>query len=105
MTQASVRTERDPLGEKQIPRDALHGVQTARARENFVVSRLRIHPALVTAYAEIKRAAAEANMRLGKLDPASGRPSSAPRGRSPRDSGATSSTSTCSRPEPGRRTT
>jgi aspartate ammonia-lyase len=66
------RTERDPLGEKRIPDDALYGVQTARALENFRVSRLRIHPALVTAYAEIKRAAAEANVRVGALDAALG---------------------------------
>ena len=66
------RSERDPLGEKAIPADALYGVQTARARENFRVSALRIHPAFVTAYAEIKRAAAEANVQGGTLDPACG---------------------------------
>jgi aspartate ammonia-lyase len=62
------RVERDPLGEKQIPDSALFGVQTLRARENFQVSGLRVHPEFFTAYAEIKRAAAEANMRVGKLE-------------------------------------
>jgi aspartate ammonia-lyase len=62
------RVERDPVGEKRVPSDALYGVQTLRARENFQVSSLRVHPALITAYAEIKRAAAEANVRNGKLD-------------------------------------
>ena len=32
------RTEKDLLGEKQIPNDAYYGVQTARALENFQVS-------------------------------------------------------------------
>jgi len=64
----SFRLERDPLGEKQVPADALYGVQTARALENFRISRLRIHPEFIIAYAEIKKAAAEANMKTGKLE-------------------------------------
>jgi aspartate ammonia-lyase len=35
---AQTRTEKDLLGEKQIPADAYYGVQTARALENFQVS-------------------------------------------------------------------
>ena len=66
------RTERDQLGEKEVPASALYGVQTTRALENFRISRLRVHPAFVTAYAEIKQAAAEANVRVGKLDSALG---------------------------------
>jgi len=62
------RTESDPLGEKQIPAEALYGVQTLRALENFRVSALRIHPEFITAYVEIKKAAAEANMQTGKLE-------------------------------------
>jgi aspartate ammonia-lyase len=65
---AGYRVERDPVGEKRVPADALYGVQTLRARENFRVSRLRIHPEFVTAYAEIKWAAAEANVRVGGLE-------------------------------------
>jgi aspartate ammonia-lyase len=67
------RIERDSLGEKEIPAEALYGVQTARARENFKISRLRIHPLFYLAYAEIKRAAAEANMETGKLEAKKGR--------------------------------
>jgi aspartate ammonia-lyase len=63
-----VRSERDPLGERAVPNEALYGVQTLRARENFRVSMLRIHPELITAYAEIKKAAAEANAATGALD-------------------------------------
>jgi aspartate ammonia-lyase len=63
------RVEKDPLGEKEVPEEALYGVQTARALENFRISRLRVHPALITAFAEIKRAAAEINVETGSLDP------------------------------------
>lgn len=64
----SVRVERDPLGEKEIPADALYGVQTARALENFQISGLRIHPGFIRAYAEIKKAAALANIDNKKLN-------------------------------------
>src|SRR5262245_3413155 len=63
------RTERDPLGELNVPVDAYYGVQTARAVENFPISGLRAHPDLVTATILIKKAAAEANATLGRLDP------------------------------------
>jgi aspartate ammonia-lyase len=61
------RIERDPLGEKRIPSEALYGVQTARARESFRISKLRIHPLLITAIAEIKKAAATVHLLSGKL--------------------------------------
>jgi aspartate ammonia-lyase len=64
----SYRTERDPLGERQVPADAYWGVQTARAVENFPISGLRAAPDLVTATVLIKKAAAEANAVLGRLD-------------------------------------
>jgi aspartate ammonia-lyase len=64
----SARTERDPLGEYPVPADAYYGVQTARARDNFVVSGLTAQPGLIAATALIKRAAAEANAGLGRLD-------------------------------------
>src|SRR4051812_47965819 len=61
------RTEKDPLGEFRVPADALYGVQTARALENFAISGRHIHPLFVTAYAEVKKAAALANMETGAL--------------------------------------
>src|SRR5216117_555836 len=64
------RTERDPLGELNVPADAYYGVQTARAVENFPISGLRAHPDLVTATILIKKTACEANAALGRLDPA-----------------------------------
>src|SRR5256885_726741 len=62
------RTERDPLGELQVPSTAYYGVQTARAVENFPISGLRAPTDLVTATVLIKKAAAEANAQLGRPD-------------------------------------
>jgi len=62
------RTERDPLGDFAVPAGAYYGIQTARAVENFPISGLRAHPDLVTATVLIKKAAALANMELGRLD-------------------------------------
>src|SRR3954468_4893777 len=61
------RTEKDPLGDFQVPADALYGVQTARALEAFAISGRHIHPLFVTTYAEGKKAAALANMDTGAL--------------------------------------
>src|SRR5947209_6913283 len=66
----SFRTERDPLGELQVPADAYYGVQTARAVDNFPISGLRAPSDLITATILVKKAAAEANAALGRLDPA-----------------------------------
>jgi len=62
------RRERDPLGDFSVPDDAYYGIQTARAVENFPISGLRAHPDLVTATVLIKKAAALANVTLGRLD-------------------------------------
>src|SRR5881394_1520333 len=63
------RTERDLLGEKQIPNDAYYGVQTARALENFQVSGIptKFYPDYVKAYAIVKLAAAQANTDVGRM--------------------------------------
>ena len=57
------RTEKDLLGEKQIPFDAYYGVQTLRALENFQISGVKtnFYPDYVRAYAMVKLAAARAN--------------------------------------------
>ena len=67
------RTERDPLGEKQVPDDVLYGVQTLRALENFQISNLRVEHSLITAIAEIKKAAALAHLELDDLDESIGK--------------------------------
>jgi aspartate ammonia-lyase len=60
------RTEKDLLGEKQIPADAYYGVQTLRALENFQVSGVKtsFYPDYVRAYAMVKLAAARANAEV-----------------------------------------
>jgi aspartate ammonia-lyase len=62
------RIERDPLGEYAVPDDAYYGIQTARAVENFQISGLRAPAQLITATVFIKKAAAQANVALGRLD-------------------------------------
>ncbi len=66
---AQTRTEKDLLGEKQIPASAYYGVQTARALENFQVSSMKTNffPDYVRAYAMVKLAAARANAESGRL--------------------------------------
>ncbi|MEZ0334695.1 MAG: aspartate ammonia-lyase [Gemmatimonadales bacterium] len=61
------RTERDPLGEKAVPADALYGIQTLRASENFPISGLRPLPAFVDAVVWIKRSAALTHKETGRL--------------------------------------
>ncbi|MBK8289868.1 MAG: aspartate ammonia-lyase [Flammeovirgaceae bacterium] len=65
----TTRTEKDLLGEKQIPFEAYYGVQTARALENFQVSGMKTnsYPDYVKAYAIVKLAAARANAEDGRL--------------------------------------
>jgi aspartate ammonia-lyase len=65
------RTERDLLGEKQVPADAYYGVQTARALENFRISGVPInhYPGFVEAWAIVKLAAARANTDVGAMKP------------------------------------
>jgi aspartate ammonia-lyase len=66
------RIERDPLGEYAVPDDAYYGIQTARAVENFPISGLRAPAPLITATVFIKKAAAQANVALGRLDARAG---------------------------------
>src|SRR4051812_18802111 len=68
MAMASYRTERDSMGEMQVPGDAYYGAQTARAVENFPISDLRFNRQFIGAMGLIKSAAAEINHRLGVLD-------------------------------------
>jgi len=65
---SATRTEKDPLGEKQVPADALYGVQTVRAIENFPISGLRPLKPFVTAQVWIKKAAALTHKETGRLD-------------------------------------
>lgn len=64
-----MRSERDSLGEMPIPADAYWGIHTARALENFPITRraLSNHPNLIIALAMVKQAAARANKEIGVL--------------------------------------
>ncbi len=61
------RTERDFLGEKEIPSDVYYGVQTLRAVENFPITGYKIHEEMIKALAIVKKAAALANMDVTRL--------------------------------------
>ncbi len=66
----ATRVEHDLLGEREVPADALYGVQTLRAVENFPISGVHLShfPVLVRSLAMVKQAAARANLELGLLD-------------------------------------
>lgn len=61
------RTEKDTLGEVQVPSDALWGAQTQRATLNYPISGYKAFPAFIRAIASVKKAAAIANAEAGRL--------------------------------------
>ena len=63
------RVERDALGDYPVPAAAYYGIQTARAVENFAISGLRAPADLLAATVIVKKAAAQANVALTRLDP------------------------------------
>jgi aspartate ammonia-lyase len=63
-----MRTEKDSLGERQVPAEAYYGIQTQRAVENYPISGYRAHPKLIRAMGMIKKAAAIANRALKLID-------------------------------------
>src|SRR4249919_1457682 len=62
------RTERDSMGEMQVPADAYFGASTQRAVLNFPISDLRFPRQFIRALGQIKQAAALANAALGTVD-------------------------------------
>ncbi|MGG1633740.1 class II fumarate hydratase [Paenibacillus sp. NRS-1760] len=64
------RIEKDTMGEIQVPADKLWGAQTQRSLQNFKISGERMPIEVVYAMAYIKKAAAQANEKLGVLDAA-----------------------------------
>lgn len=67
---ADYRIEHDTMGEVRVPASALYRAQTQRAVENFPISGSGLEVQQLQALARIKKAAAQANARLGVLDPA-----------------------------------
>ena len=66
---SATRIERDSLGELPVPADALYGIQTERARQNFPISQLLPLAPFVNAVVWIKQAAAVTHKQTGRLDP------------------------------------
>jgi fumarate hydratase class II len=64
----ATRIETDTMGEVAVPADRYWGAQTQRSLQNFKIGGERMPPALVRALGIQKKAAALANLALGKLD-------------------------------------
>ena len=62
------RTERDSLGEMEVPADAYWGAQTQRAVENFPISGMTFGRRFIRALGIVKLAAVQANTELGLVD-------------------------------------
>ena len=62
------RTEKDSMGEFQVPIDAKYGASTARAVENFPISNLRFSRSFIKALGEIKKACANVNQKNKLID-------------------------------------
>ena len=67
-----MRKEHDFIGELEVPDDVYYGVQTLRAADNFQITGQRLDPDFIQALAKVKKAAALANMKTGRLSPAIG---------------------------------
>ena len=63
-----MRTEQDMLGRMELDDAAYYGIHTARALGNFPVTGRPVHPALVEALVQVKKAAAQTNRKIGALD-------------------------------------
>ncbi len=66
------RRERDLLGDREVPQDVYYGIQTARALENFPITGYKPHRELVLALAHVKKAAAQANIKVKRLNSTTG---------------------------------
>ena len=64
----ATRTEKDTMGEIQVPADRYWGAQTQRSLENFLIGGHRFAPSVIHALGIVKKAAARVNRELGKLD-------------------------------------
>jgi len=62
------RQEKDTMGSVEVPEGAYYGAQTQRAIDNFPISGLKPHRALVRATVRVKKCAARANMATRRLD-------------------------------------
>ena len=63
-----MRIETDSLGEIEVPADRLWGAQTQRSLKYFSIGRDLMPPEMISAYAIVKKACADANRASGRLD-------------------------------------
>jgi len=68
VTMPNIRIETDSLGEVDVAADVLWGAQTQRSLEHFSIGHDLIPREMITAYAILKKAAANANYAAGRLD-------------------------------------
>lgn len=61
------RTEYDSMGPIEVPKEAWWGAQTERSRQNFKIGGEKMPPELLRALVLVKKMAAVANQRTGKL--------------------------------------
>lgn len=62
------RIEKDTMGEVKVPAEKLWGAQTQRSLENFKIGCEKMPEEVIRAFAFLKKGAAIANEKLGKLD-------------------------------------
>lgn len=62
------RIEHDSMGEVKVPADKYWGAQTQRSYQNFRIGTEKMPKEIITAFAYLKKAAALANYRLGKME-------------------------------------
>jgi aspartate ammonia-lyase len=64
------RLEKDLLGEREVPLDAYYGIQTLRGIENYNITGILVRnfPEFIIGFAQVKKACAKANYKLGHLD-------------------------------------
>ncbi len=62
------RTEHDSIGSRQVPVNAYYGVQSLRGAENFLITGQQLRPEFIVAMAQIKKACAICNHKVGQLD-------------------------------------
>jgi fumarate hydratase, class II len=68
VSSADTRIEKDSLGEVKVPADRLWGAQTQRSLEHFSIGKDLIPREMISAYAILKKAAANANHAGQRLD-------------------------------------
>ena len=62
------RIEKDVMGEVEVPTDVYYGSFTQRAKVNFQISGIMAHREFLISLANVKKAAAMANIELKQLD-------------------------------------